>query len=79
MKNYYVAEYSVSQDCFHIETMIELVKENLMIAFDGLEVDYIPIGFFETELEANDFIEKVRPEIKMTKDVRQQIKDTVRR
>lgn len=61
MRNYYVAEYSVSQNCFHVETVNDLLKVNMHASLQKQINDYLPIGFFETEIEAHDFIEKIRP------------------
>ena len=58
-----VAEYSVKQNAFHVHNVEEMVKSNFVTAVQKRGSDYIPIGIFETEEQAHDFIEKVRPEI----------------
>lgn len=64
IKNYIVAEYSVTQNCFHVYDMNEMVKNNLENTLRQSHSDYLPIGFFETEIEAHDFTEKVREQLK---------------
>lgn len=68
--NLIVLEYSVSQDCFHIQSLADMIKENMMQAFVKGSGDYIPIAVFENELDANDFSEKFRAAM-----VKQNIKD----
>ena len=61
--NYYVAEYSIEQNCFHIEQLNDLLKINIEAALSKKHNDYQMIGIFETYDEASDYIEKVRPKI----------------
>jgi len=55
------ALYSVSQDCFHIEQLNEYVENNITHSMRKLNKnDYRLIGVFETELQANDYIEVLK-------------------
>lgn len=63
VKDYYVAEYSVEQNCFHIENISALLKENMIHAVNKGTQEWILLGIFETDLGANEFIEKIRPKI----------------
>lgn len=63
MMNYWVAEYSIEQNCFHVETVKEMIEENIRCALTKVEPYYIPIGIFNEEEQAHQFIEKIRPKI----------------
>jgi hypothetical protein len=52
-----VVEYSVNQGCYHVETMDEMLKTNLMAVGEDRTSDYIPIGFFDNYDAAANFIE----------------------
>lgn len=58
-----VVEWSVKQKAFHIHKVEQMVKGNFINACVRGTSDYLPIGVFETETEADAFIEKVKPEI----------------
>ncbi len=61
--NYFVAEYSIEQNCFHIEQLTDLIKVGQNSAIHKIPNDYQLIGVFETHTEAHEFIEKSRPMI----------------
>ena len=60
MKDYTVVEYSKSQKCFHINTLNGMVKSNLRVFFSDKQCDYLPIGIFNNDKEAHEYIEKMK-------------------
>lgn len=79
--NFIVLEYSVSQDCFHIQSVVGTIQDNLMNAFSKCNSDYVPIGFFESELEAHQFAARVREamEKQTKKDINNLINKALKR
>lgn len=58
-----VVEYSVSQKAFHSQKVSEMIEGNLRNSIVKISTDYIPIGFFETEDKATEYIYGIRTEI----------------
>lgn len=58
-----IVEYSVSQDAFHLSTMMEMITNNLNNIFHKKESDYLPIGVFSSSVEADTFIKTCREEL----------------
>lgn len=54
------AEYSKSQDCFHIQSLAEHIKDSLTSCMQKAENDYCLIGLFASEIETHLFIEKIK-------------------
>jgi len=75
--NLIALEYSVSQNCFHIQTLKETIQENMMNAFNRGNNDYVLLAVFENELDAHDFSEKFRAAMdeQNRKDVNKLIND----
>lgn len=63
MLNCWVAEYSIEQNCFHVEEVKAMIEENIRCAITKVEPYYMPIGIFKEEEEAHNFIEKMRSKI----------------
>lgn len=64
LANLSVALYSVSQDCFHIETLSDYIVSNLRKSYMKYEGDcYRLIGIFNSDVEAGDYIEIVRQQL----------------
>lgn len=62
------ALYSVSQDCFHIETSLEYAKTNITNSFLlSNKGDYRLIGVFNSDIEADTYIEVFRKNINRLK------------
>lgn len=63
INNYWVAEYSSRQKCFHVELVEGMVQTNLKIIarrdYDS-EPGFICIGVFETQNEAHARCSEVR-------------------
>lgn len=58
MSKLIVAEYSVQQNCFHIETLSKYLSNNIRSSIFRLgKSDFSLIGIFKTEKEADDYIE----------------------
>jgi hypothetical protein len=52
MNNKWVLEYSVSQDCFNVDTKERILQKNRLAMYEQMSNDYKIIGEFETEDEA---------------------------
>lgn len=52
MSNKWVLEYSVSQDCFNVDTKERILQKNRIAMYEQMSNDYKIIGEFETEDEA---------------------------
>jgi len=63
VRNFIVAEYSVIQGCFHVHDLKSMLTHNIENMIDKGDSDYIPIGIFETEIEAHRYIEVVREQM----------------
>ena len=59
LKDVWVAEYSRSQDCFHIDTIDHSIKMNLENVLSRKGNDYLPF-FVGTDKECGEAIDKVR-------------------
>lgn len=72
MKNKFVVEYSLSQDAFHVQSVMEMIKRNINTTLNGQKMDYLPIGIFDTIEQAHDFVmvfeKKIREVIKSVKN-----------
>jgi hypothetical protein len=53
--------WSPRQNCFHVETEPEGVAKNRNAFLRDVEVDFVPIGIFASEHEANATARKLRP------------------
>lgn len=53
--------WSPRQNCFYVETEHEGVAKNRNAFLRDVEVDFVPIGIFATEHEANAAARKLRP------------------
>lgn len=51
-----VVEFSVKQQAFHKETVAEMLKNNIQNIFAVKEIDYLPIGVFDSNVAADLFI-----------------------
>lgn len=56
-----VVEYSLKQKAFHVHKVSEMVKINFANIKAKRTIDYLPLGIFETQEQADDFISKMRP------------------
>jgi len=54
--NLQVVEWSRTQRCFHRHTLAEMLRHNIAAFGRQAACDYIPIGIFETDAEASDFL-----------------------
>ena len=54
-ENSYVAEWSHSQQQFHLQTVREMIEKNQQAYAANKEAQYVPIGFFDTMAEADAF------------------------
>lgn len=58
MENF-VALWSSSQQCFHIETCSEMVEKNRKAFANNVAVDYVPL-FFGRREDCHTFVDAVR-------------------
>ncbi|MBF8279793.1 MAG: hypothetical protein HW385_1225 [candidate division NC10 bacterium] len=56
MRNLWVAEYSQQQKCYHVDPMVDVLRHNLENIEYGTDPGYIPIGVFQTDNEAYEFV-----------------------
>lgn len=61
--NLIVVEYSVSQDCFHVHSLKDMLKDNIQNVFAKGESDWLVIGVFDEEMKAHEYTKKVREEM----------------
>lgn len=60
LKEYWVAEYSRQQDCFHLDTLQRSIEANMRMFTGGRNNDYQILGIFETYEEGSKYIRKLR-------------------
>jgi len=56
----YVALWSPSQKCFHVETKEEMLERNIAQCMRNSCADYITLGIYPTREECNDLIELIK-------------------
>jgi hypothetical protein len=59
----YTAEYSISQDCFHIQELKGYIEYNIRCAAKKFSDDWRLVGLFEKEFDAHTYIESIRESI----------------
>jgi len=59
----YVVEWSPSQRCFHLQTVIEMVRDNLNVLMGKSITDYLCVGVFESYDQASDFIARLQKKL----------------
>ncbi len=59
-----VVEFSLAQKAFHVQTMKEMIVNNLMNVLQRKQTDYVPIAYFESRDQADKFIEENNDKIK---------------
>ena len=59
MKNYHVVEWSPSQQCFHLGTLVEMIRDNGSVFKGESMTDYLCIGNFETYEQASNYIKNL--------------------
>ncbi len=61
INQYIVVEYSVDQNCFHLETVEDMISRNRMDMLEhGQQTSYLPVGIFSTRAQACRFLQKQR-------------------
>ncbi len=60
MDAHFVVEWSPSQRAFHLQTVSEMLQDNLRVFKGESMADYLCIGIFKTHTEASDFIRGLR-------------------
>jgi hypothetical protein len=53
-----VVEYSPSQRCFHVESMLDMIRCNQRVFMGLTMTDYLPIGLFRDESSLQKFLDK---------------------
>lgn len=56
----WVVLWSPHQECFHIETLGEMLRTNMRIYAEGRKGDYILLGFAESSKEAAEFADHIK-------------------
>lgn len=67
LDNIQVVEYSVKQGAYHRHSLSDMLFKNQKNVFEERSIDYVPIGFFKTVDEADNFIEWHRLKIESYK------------
>jgi hypothetical protein len=62
MSQYYTAEYSASQDCFHVDSLENVLRLNAINALNKRSLDYQIIAICSSDDEAMDFCRKFKKE-----------------
>lgn len=55
MSELWVCEYSITQKCFHIDTLEKVLEVNRSMLRSGRVPSYIPLGVFASDEEARKF------------------------
>ncbi len=50
----FLVEWSHQQNCFHVTTLNQAVKDNREAMIDGTEIQFVPVFASESESEAED-------------------------
>lgn len=66
INEFIVVEFSVKQQAFHKETVDEMIGNNLKNIIQHKGIDYLPIGIFKSNKEADQFISGVYDTFKKT-------------
>lgn len=59
-----VVEFSLSQKCFHKQTVADMLQQNLESVMNRRQTDYIVIGVFINNSDADTFISKINEVVK---------------
>jgi hypothetical protein len=63
VENKWVLEYSVSQDCFNVDTKENILEKNINAMYTKMSNDYKIIGEFNTQEIALEAARKLRERI----------------
>lgn len=63
MNDKWVLEYSVSQDCFNVDTKERILEENIHAMYTKMSNDYKIIGEFNTQEMALEAANKLRKKL----------------
>ena len=56
---YIVVEYSTAQNCFHLETVEDMISRNQMDMLEqGRQTSFLPVGIFPTRAQACNFLQE---------------------
>lgn len=66
--NFFVVEYSKTQDAFHVQEVTDMLKTNVGSIRTPHVSDYLVVGIFEKEKEAREFADKFREALNSKKD-----------
>jgi hypothetical protein len=64
MKDFHVVEWSPSQKGFHVETVGEMLRDNISVFLGRTMTDYVPIGIFRNKDELDAFMKKAYETLK---------------
>ncbi len=56
-------EYSISQDCFHVDDLDNVMQKNLRRVFEGVDADYKIIAIFDTQDDACEYASNLRKKL----------------
>ena len=56
---YIVVEYSANQNCFHLETVEDMISRNRTDLLErGQQASFLPVGIFPTRAQACSFLQE---------------------
>ena len=64
VKEMWVVEYSVIQECFNISTMLKAMENNISTMITGRPNDYLIIGLFDSLDEARNHCDSIKKKIR---------------
>jgi hypothetical protein len=64
IEKFYVVEWSPSQSCVHVETIKEMLRDNVEVFKGRSMTDFLPIGIFQNEDDLERFLNRVNEQIK---------------
>ena len=78
MNKMFVVEWNATQREFHIQTLGEILKSNLVSAVNGRASGYVPVAIAHTEREALEMAKLIEAKIKkLRRDHRVESSDTL--
>jgi hypothetical protein len=64
MNKMFVVEWNARQKRFHIQTLGEILKSNLLAAVNGRDSGYVPVAIANTDGEALEMSKLIRAKLK---------------
>jgi len=59
-----VVEFSPSQNCLHVESILEMIRNNQRVLMGKSMTDYIPIGIFSDDTTLQNFLDQAHERLR---------------